>query len=44
MKRKIQLVMNDVVYKNLQKRAIDEDTNVSTLLEKLAREYLEKKD
>lgn len=40
MKKRIQLVMNEKIYKELQKRAIDEDTTVSAILEKLATDYL----
>lgn len=40
MKKRIQLVMDETIYKELQKRAIDEDTTVSAILEKLGKEYL----
>lgn len=40
MKKRIQLVMDEKIYKELQKRAIDEDTTVSSILEKLGKEYL----
>lgn len=40
MKKRIQLVMDEKIYKELQKRAIDEDTTVSSILEKLGKEYI----
>lgn len=40
MKKRIQLVMDEKIYKELQKRAIDEDTTVSAILENLGKEYL----
>jgi len=41
-KKRINLTIAEQVYKDLKKKAIDENTSVSQLLERIAKEYLEK--
>lgn len=41
-KKRINLTMDEKIYKELQKRAIDESLSVSQLLENLAVDYLSK--
>lgn len=41
-KKRINLTMDEKVYKELQKRAIDENLSVSQLLENLTVDYLSK--
>lgn len=41
-KKRVNLTMDEKVYKDLQKRAIDENLSVSQLLENLAVDYLSK--
>ena len=41
-KKRINLTMDEKVYKELQQRAIDENLSVSQLLENLAVDYLNK--
>jgi len=41
-KKRINLMMTPEIYKELQKKAIDEETSVSQLVENLVKVYLEK--
>lgn len=41
-KKRINLTINEDVYKDLKKKAVDEDISVSQLIENLAVEYLSK--
>ena len=43
-KKRINLTMDENIYKQLQKQAIDESISVSQLLENLAIDYLKKKE
>ena len=43
-KKRINLTMDENIYKQLQKQAIDESISVSQLLENLATDYLKKKE
>ena len=43
-KKRINLTMDENIYKQLQKQAIDESISVSQLLENLAKDYLKKKE
>ena len=41
-KKRINLMMTPEIYKELQKKAIDEETSVSQLVENLGKDYLKK--